>query len=160
MKKMKRPADLMNSAARITTAFQTTGGVTARTTAETTQTRRTAVSVFLPRFSVTLLLFRLRVLPGFRKWWIAHPSASANPLWWWLLLAFLHVKHHANFSAVVVVLVFFFFLKSVRHFFQPCRLFSVCISCYFCTLLLTPYTRSCLGLDWEFSLDDYGNKLP
>ncbi|TKS67457.1 Low-density lipoprotein receptor-related protein 1B [Collichthys lucidus] len=42
MKKMKRPADLMNSAARITTASQTTGGVTARMTAETTQTRRTA----------------------------------------------------------------------------------------------------------------------
>lgn len=44
MKKMKRPADLMNSAARITTASQTTGGVTARMTVETTQTRRTAVS--------------------------------------------------------------------------------------------------------------------
>lgn len=34
----------MNSAARITTAFRTTGGATARTTAETTLTRRTAVS--------------------------------------------------------------------------------------------------------------------
>lgn len=47
---MKRPADLMNSAARITTAFPTTGGATARTTAETTQTRRAAVSVGFPHF--------------------------------------------------------------------------------------------------------------
>lgn len=50
MKKMKRPVDLMNSVARITTASQTTGGVTARMTAETTQTRRTAVSIWLLRF--------------------------------------------------------------------------------------------------------------
>lgn len=47
MKKMKRPADLMNSAARITTASRTTGCVTARTTVETTQTSRAAVSTRL-----------------------------------------------------------------------------------------------------------------
>lgn len=44
MKKMKRPVDLMNSAVRITTASQTTGGVTVRRTVEMAQTRRTAVS--------------------------------------------------------------------------------------------------------------------
>lgn len=49
-KKMKRPADLMNFAARITTASQTTGGVTARTTVETTQTSRAAVSTWLSDF--------------------------------------------------------------------------------------------------------------
>lgn len=52
-KKMKRPADLMNSAARITTASPTTGGATARMTVETTQTRRTAVSIWLLRFAVS-----------------------------------------------------------------------------------------------------------
>lgn len=50
MEKMKRPADLMNSAARITTASPTTGGATARTTVETTRTRRTAVSTWLQFF--------------------------------------------------------------------------------------------------------------
>ena len=42
--KMRRPAALTSSAARTTTASRTTGAVTARTTAETTQTSRTAVS--------------------------------------------------------------------------------------------------------------------
>lgn len=63
MKKMKRPVDLMNSAARITTASQTTGGVTARTTAEMAQTRRTVVSIpdnfFLALF---ICLFTLLML--------------------------------------------------------------------------------------------------
>lgn len=94
MKKMKRPADLMNSAARITTAFQTTGGVTARMTAETTQTKRTAVSSrvscflsarFVPLY--TLLMFHTRLDSGE----IGHLSAlhphhhRRNPLYYLVL---------------------------------------------------------------------------
>lgn len=70
-KKMKRPADLMNSAARITTASPTTGGVTARMTVETTQTRRTAVSIWLLRFSVSPVCSFICAVEALHnlRWW-------------------------------------------------------------------------------------------
>lgn len=76
MKKMKRPADLMNSAVRITTASQTTGGVTARMTAETTQTRRTAVSTWLLHF-LSALFVRLYTLFALYTYF----GSEEFPLW-------------------------------------------------------------------------------
>lgn len=152
----------MNSAARITTAFQTTGGVTARTTAETTQTRRTAVSLCLPRFSRHFTFVALHTLMMLHTRALTVVSASTTPdsrtdsitvrLYLLVFMGFFSLftldlarrlatapfKEHSDLSSFVfessalIPHLFFSFLKSIRHFSNIPVLCCARISCCLC----------------------------